>query len=54
MVVLSIAVGFVEIGLCREWALLGNLDVSPLALGCIFAAPAVVGEALLKLLAATL
>jgi hypothetical protein len=51
---LSIAVGFVEIGLRREWALLGNLSVSPLVLGCIFAGPAAVGEALLKLLAATL
>lgn len=54
VVVLSLAVGFVEIGLRREWALLGNLGVSPLVLGCIFAGPAAVGETLLKVLAATL
>jgi len=54
VVALSIAVGFVEIGLRRESALLGNLGVSPLVLGCIFAAPAAVGEAILKLLTATL
>lgn len=54
VVALSIAVGFVEISLRREWALLGNLSVSPFVLGCIFAGPGAVGEALLKWLAAAL
>jgi hypothetical protein len=47
---LTIAVGFIEVSRRREWALLGNLGVSPVVLGCIFAAPAMVGEAILRVL----
>ena len=51
---LSIAVGFVEIGVRREWALLGNLGMSPLLIGCIFAVPAAIGEGVVRLFAAAM
>lgn len=54
VVLLSLAAGFVEIGLRREWDLLGNLGVSPVVLGSIAAGAAAAGEIVLAFLAAAL
>jgi hypothetical protein len=43
-VLLSVAVCFLDIGVHRERALLGNLAVSWSGLAAIFAAPAIAGE----------
>ncbi|MGH7670608.1 MAG: hypothetical protein ACRENQ_14075 [Gemmatimonadaceae bacterium] len=51
MVGLSIAVGFVDTYRHGERMLLANLAVSPLLLGALFAVPAIVGEAALRLAA---
>jgi hypothetical protein len=49
VVVLSVALGFLEIRRHRERALLGNLGVSPFMLGALFTGPALVGEIAIRL-----
>lgn len=49
VITLSAALGFLETRRHRERALLGNLGVSPLLLGGLFAAPAFVGEVAIRL-----
>ena len=49
IVVLTAALGYVDVRRRRERALLGNLGVSPLALGAFLAGPPIVGETALWL-----
>jgi len=52
VVLLSIAVCFIDTWWNRERALLGNLAVSPPLLAGLFAAPAVIGEVVLSMVGA--
>lgn len=54
VVLLVVALGWLETLRHRERALLGNLGVSPLLLSAFFAVPALLGEALLRIGAAVL
>lgn len=47
IVVLSVAIGFVDIHRRRERALLGNLGLGPSAITMFFGVPALLGELLL-------
>lgn len=47
ILLLSISLGYLDTRIHRESVLLGNLGVSPLSLGALFAAPALAGEILL-------
>ncbi len=48
VVVLSVVVCFVETNRNRERALLANMGVRPVAVGALFAVPALVGEIVLR------
>lgn len=47
-ILLSVAVNFVAVHRNRERVLLGNMGFGPLFLGALFAAPALVGELLIR------
>lgn len=52
VILLIVALGWIETRRRRESALLGNLGVPPLALSAIFAAPALLGEIVVRIGAA--
>lgn len=54
VVLLIVALGWLETLRHRERALLGNLGVSPLLLSALFAVPAMLGEAMLRIGASVL
>lgn len=54
VVILIVALGWVETLRLRERALLGNLGVSPLVLSSFFAGPALLGELALRIAGAAL
>lgn len=54
VVLLIVALGWIETRRRREGALLANLGVSPFALSVLFAAPALLGEFVIRLGAAVL
>jgi hypothetical protein len=47
-IVLSVAVNFVAVHRNQERVLLGNMGFGPLFLGALFAAPALVGELIIR------
>jgi hypothetical protein len=49
VVLLTVVLGWLEILRHRERTLLSNLGVSPLALSILFAVPAMLGEAVLRI-----
>lgn len=49
LVAFAVGVCFLETHRQREWALLGNLGVRPGSLAVIFALPAIVGEATIRM-----
>lgn len=54
IILLSVALSFVETHRCRESVFLANLGIGPLILSAWFAGPAVVGEVALHLSGAAL
>ena len=54
LVVVAVALGFIDVGRRRERALLANLGIGATALAACLAAPAACGELSLRLLAAIL
>lgn len=54
VILLNVALGFVETNRRRERALLGNLGVRTSMLMMLFAVPAIVGELALRLVTATI
>lgn len=54
VVLLIVALGWIETRRHRERSLLGNLGVSPLALSAFFAGPALLGEIVVRIVASVL